>query len=105
MPFRLRRRPKTAAAARPNSTIIGGAGTSWPPDVLLLDEVDDEELLEVELEDEVLLLEEPLLLEDPVEVPVDVPVEDELDDEDELDEDEDDDELLVLLVMSPELPP
>lgn len=90
MPGRSLRRVRIAAAARPNSAIIGGAGTSWPPlepdddeDELLLDELDeDEELL--------------LLPVDPVDVPV------ELDDEEELDED---DEELVLLVMSPEVVP
>ena len=83
MPGRCLRRVRIAAAARPNSAIIGGAGTSWPPLVLPLDE-DDEELLLLELDEDELLLP----------------------DEDELLEDEDEDEeLLVLLVMSPELPP
>ena len=48
------RRPRIAAAAKPNSAIIGGAGTSVP---LLLPEVDelveDEVELDVEVEDEV----------------------------------------------------
>ncbi len=83
---------RIAAAASPNSTIIGGAGTSVPP-------LDDELLLPLDEDEEPLLLldelpDEPLL-------PVEVPVEDGL-----LDEDEDEDELLVLLVMSPDvLPP
>jgi len=29
-----RRRPTTAAAAAPNRISIGGAGTSWPPELL-----------------------------------------------------------------------
>lgn len=80
LPGRCLRRLRIAAAARPNSAIIGGAGTSWPPLVLPLDEDDEELLLLLELDDDELLLL----------------------DEDELLEDE---ELLVLLVMSPELPP
>ena len=48
------RRPRIAAAAKPNSAIIGGAGTSVP---LLLPEVDelvdDEVELDVEVEEEV----------------------------------------------------
>jgi hypothetical protein len=72
--------PRIAAAASPNSTIIGGAGTSWPP-LLLEDEEDEEELL--------LDADEALLA---------LVVEVELDAEDAV--------LLVLLVMSPEvLPP
>lgn len=82
MPGRYLRRLRIAAAARPNSAIIGGAGTSWPPLVLPLDEDDEELLLLLELDEDELLLP----------------------DEDELLEDEDE-ELLVLLVMSPELPP
>jgi hypothetical protein len=83
LPGRCLRRVRIAAAARPNSAIIGGAGTSWPPLVLPLDE--DEELLLLELDDDELL---------PDEEP------DEL-----LDDEDDDEELLVLLVISPELPP
>jgi len=62
------RRRSTAAAARPNSAIIGGAGTSVPlvePDVLelvelellVLEELEVLELDEVELEVEELVLE------------------------------------------------
>jgi len=60
------RRPRIAAAAMPNSAIIGGAGTSVP---LLLPEVDElvEDEDEVELDVEV---------EDDVEVELDVLVED-----------------------------
>ena len=60
------RRPRIAAAAKPNSAIIGGAGTSVP---LLLPEVDelvdDEVELDVEVEDEVeldVLVEDELLV-------------------------------------------
>ena len=67
------RRRRSAAAARPNRTIIGGAGTSVPLDVLVLVEL--LVLEEVELEEEV---------EDEVEL-------------------EDDVELLVLDVISPEV--
>lgn len=101
-----RLRLSTAAAAAPNRSIIGGAGTSWPPfDVLVLVdppvlvdvelEVDEDELVEVDDEvelDEVTLPE----VEELVEVEVDeltLPeVEDEddevtlPDDEDEVDE-------------------
>ncbi|MEP2235815.1 MAG: hypothetical protein ABJM58_09330 [Alteripontixanthobacter sp.] len=72
------RRPRTAAAARPNRIIIGGAGTCVP---LLVPPELDEELPELLPDDELL---EPLL--------------------DEEEEDEDD-ELEVELVMLPELPP
>ena len=60
------RRPRIAVAAKPNSAIIGGAGTSVP---LLLPEVDelvdDEVELDVEVEDEVeldVLVEDELLV-------------------------------------------
>jgi len=49
---RILRRPRIAAAARPNRIVIGGAGTSCPPEEPLL------ELLELELLDE----DDPLLL-------------------------------------------
>ena len=75
MPGRSLRRVRIAAAARPNSAIIGGAGTSCPPlDPDEPDEPDeddeDDELLLLELdededEDELLPLDEPLLPEDP----------------------------------------
>ncbi len=50
MPGPCLRRVRIATTARPNSAIIGGAGTSWPPLVLVLDEEEpledeDEELL------------------------------------------------------------
>lgn len=74
-----RLRATSAAAAAPNSSIIGGAGTGAglpldpldPPDELELDEED--ELDELELDDEppmppvLLVLDEPLELNPPVE--------------------------------------
>lgn len=73
-----RLRATSAAAAAPNSSIIGGAGTGVglplepldPPDEL---ELDDDELEELELDDEppmppvLLVLDEPLELNPPVE--------------------------------------
>jgi len=56
--FPSRRRPASVAAAAPNRRSIGGAGTSWPPELELVppeleeDELDDDELL---LDDEELL--------------------------------------------------
>jgi hypothetical protein len=51
----LRRRAKTPAAAAPNSSSIGGAGTSVPPfDVVVVELpelVEVDELLEVELDE------------------------------------------------------
>lgn len=64
-----RRRLKTPAAAAPNSSIIGGAGTSVPPvEVLVLEPpelVDDEVLVEVE---ELVELDEETLPDDELEV-------------------------------------
>lgn len=72
-----RRRPTSVAAAAPNSSSIGGPGTSVPPELVVLVDVmsvpllDDEELVEVELDvDELVELDD----EDPVEVEVAPPV-------------------------------
>lgn len=78
---RILRRPRMAAAARPNRIVIGGAGTSVPllvaPDVipelpLVLPEVEEDVEVEVELDVDV---------EDDVEVEDDVLEEVEVDDE------------------------
>lgn len=61
----------TAAAAAPNRISIGGAGTSWPPEVVVVEPPEVEEL-----DEELELLDEELLLDPLVD-------EDELDDEDE----------------------
>jgi len=85
-------RPTNAAAAAPNSSIIGGAGTSvgGPPDEL---EPPEDELLEDDelLDDEDELDDPPKLDEPPVEVAPELV---ELD-EDELLLDDDEDELLL----------
>ena len=80
---RKRRRPRIAAAAKPNSAIIGGAGTSVPLLVPLPELVEEDVDDEVELEVDVLL---EVDVDDDVEVELDVLVE-----EDEL----------VLVVMLP----
>ncbi len=82
-----RRRLNTPAAAAPNNSIIGGAGTSVPPvEVLVLEPpelVDDEVLLEVE-PDELVELDEETLPE--VEELVELDEETLPDDEEEVDE-------------------
>ncbi len=61
-----RLRPNAVAAAAPNSSSIGGAGTSWPPvvDEELLVELDEDVEDEVELDEETLPeVDEELLVE------------------------------------------
>ncbi|MEJ7926460.1 hypothetical protein WG908_06790 [Sphingobium sp. AN641] len=85
------RRATSAAAAAPNSRTIGGAGTSVPP----LEELPPELELLDELDEELDVLLEPL--DDPVLPKLDDPP------DDELDEDEPDD--VLLLPDDPPWPP
>lgn len=70
-----RRRPTSVAAAAPNRISIGGAGTSWPPEVLEVEppevelDVELEVLEEVELEPDEELLVDELPLDEPLELP------------------------------------
>ena len=93
----MRRRANTAAAPAPNRISIGGAGTSWPPVLVLVLPVDPVLPVEPVLEDVLDEVEELVLLDvevedDPVDPPEVAPLDVEVDDDPPVEE-----ELLVLL--------